>query len=59
MKNAIEKYLAKEEKYEQEKAEDQERWDNYVLTNNYVSSERADAWLTDLANGKFDSVCPK
>lgn len=51
MKTAITEYLSQEERYEQEKAEDMARWENYVLTGNAIGDETATAWLKGLADG--------
>lgn len=52
MCRAIETYLDREEKYEQEKLEDMERWERYQLTGEAVSHEKAAEWLENLAQGK-------
>lgn len=51
MKAAIESYLDREESYEREKREDRERYDQYLLTGEAVSQEKASAWLESLAQG--------
>lgn len=58
MCRAIETYLDREEKYEQEKREDMERWERYQLTGEAVSHEKAAEWLENLAQGKV-SACPR
>jgi predicted transcriptional regulator len=58
MCRAIETYLDCEEKYEQEKREDMERWEQYQLTGIAVSHEKAAEWLENLAQGKV-SDCPR
>jgi len=58
MKEAIESYLEREERYEQEKLEDMERWEQYCLTGHAVSQSEATKWLTFLAEGRV-SPCPK
>ena len=58
MCRAIETYLDREEKYEQEKREDMERWEQYQLTGVAVSHEKAAEWLEKLAQGKV-SACPR
>lgn len=50
MKKAIETYLEKEEKYEQEKAEDLARWERYQLTGEATDHDDAKQWLATLAN---------
>ena len=57
MRTAIQDYLEREEKYEREKREDQERWDEYVLTGKAIDHETVTEWLNDLANGKV-RPCP-
>ncbi|MEI6639169.1 MAG: toxin-antitoxin system [Chlorobium sp.] len=52
MCRAIETYLDREEKYEQEKREDMERWEQYQLTGVAVPHEQAAEWLENLAQGK-------
>ena len=53
MKAAIESYLAREESYEREKREDQERYERYLLTGEAVSQKKAAAWLESLAQGQM------
>lgn len=55
MRAAIEKYLDREEQYEQEKAEDMARWDRYITTGRAVDGEKVTSWLTDLAHNKETS----
>jgi predicted transcriptional regulator len=57
MCRAIETYLDREEKYEQEKREDMERWEQYQLTGVAVPHEQAAEWLENLAQGKV-KACP-
>ncbi|MEI6730404.1 MAG: toxin-antitoxin system, partial [Pseudomonadota bacterium] len=45
MKAAVEEYVRREEAYEQEKAEDMERWQRYRLTGDAVPHAEVDAWL--------------
>ena len=58
MCKAIETFLDREEKYEQEKGEDMERWERYQLTGDAVSHEKAAGWIEKLAQGKV-TACPK
>ena len=58
MCKAIETFLDREEKYEQEKREDMERWERYQLTGDAVSHEKAAEWIENLAQGKV-KACPK
>jgi predicted transcriptional regulator len=52
VKKAIEEYLAREEGYERERREDEERWQRYLETGAAVSNKQASAWLDQLAAGK-------
>ena len=52
MKAAIEEYLEREERYEQEKKEDMERWEKYLLTGEAVENDKVVDWLNDLSLGK-------
>ena len=52
MRTAIEDYLAHEEQYEKEKAEDMERWEHYLITGEAIDNEKVTAWLKDLSKGK-------
>ncbi len=54
MKTAIERFLDREEIYEREKQEDQERYERYLLTGEVVPQEKAIAWLESLAAGKAE-----
>lgn len=55
---AIQRYLDEEEVYEQEKAEDMRRLAEYRRTGKFVSQERMDVWLRQLAQGKR-MPCPE
>jgi predicted transcriptional regulator len=52
MRTAIEDYLEREEQYEKEKAEDNARWEQYLLTGRVVDHEKVEDWLKDLSQGK-------
>lgn len=52
MRDAIERYLQAEERYEREKAEDMAEYEEYVLTGSAVQNATAQAWLAKLADGK-------
>ena len=52
MKQAIREYLDREEAYEREKVEDQERWARYQATGEAVPHEDVRAWLAGVANGE-------
>ncbi|MBN1928038.1 MAG: ribbon-helix-helix protein, CopG family [Chlorobiaceae bacterium] len=58
MCRAIETYLDREERYEQEKREDMDRWERYQMTGVAVAHAKAAEWLENLAQGKV-SACPK
>jgi predicted transcriptional regulator len=49
MREAIRRYLEVEERYEQEKAEDQARYQAYLETGTHISHEDMMAWLEQLA----------
>ena len=49
MREAIARFLDSEERYEREKAEDQERWERYLDTHIYVPHEEMSARLEELA----------
>jgi predicted transcriptional regulator len=50
MKKAVLEFLEREEGYEQEKRDDQIRWDRYRLTGEAVAQEDVRAWLEDYGN---------
>jgi predicted transcriptional regulator len=52
MRTAIEKYLDREEQYEQEKIEDMARWDQYVTTGKSIDGSKVDSWLSDLTQNQ-------
>lgn len=54
MKAAIESFLDREEHYEREKQEDHERYEQYLLTGEAVTQEKAVAWLESLAQGQAE-----
>ncbi|WGS88626.1 ribbon-helix-helix protein, CopG family [Methylomonas sp. UP202] len=58
MKAAIEQYVEREEAYEREKREDQERWQRYKLTGQAISNEAVDAWLASWGS-ESELPCPK
>lgn len=49
MREAIRRYLEVEERYEQEKAEDQTRYQAYLETGAHISHADMMAWLDQLA----------
>lgn len=58
VKEAIAEYLTREEVREQERREDQERWERFVLTGEAVPHERVREWLGALAEGR-EEKCPR
>ncbi|MES2970839.1 MAG: ribbon-helix-helix protein, CopG family [Patescibacteria group bacterium] len=58
MRTAVEDYLEREERYEQEKSEDLERWEHYVLTGNAIDGDKVERWLEGLASGKASNRAP-
>lgn len=52
MRDALQRYLAEEERYEREKAEDLAEYEDYLLTGKAIDNETAASWLNKLANGK-------
>ncbi len=52
MRTAIEIYLEREEQYEKEKAEDNARWEQYLITGKAIEHEKVETWLKDLGQGK-------
>jgi len=55
IRKAIDEYLAREERAEAERAEDDERWNRYLATGEAIPNERVIAWLDDLAAGQDTS----
>ncbi len=49
MKEAIRRYLEAEERYEQEKAEDMARYQEYLETGKHITNEDMMTWLDGLA----------
>ncbi|HSX31683.1 MAG TPA: ribbon-helix-helix protein, CopG family [Candidatus Saccharimonadales bacterium] len=52
MREALQRYLTEEERYEREKAEDLAEYENYMLTGKAVDNETVTSWLNELASGK-------
>lgn len=52
MREALQRYLTEEERYEREKAEDLAEYEEYLLTGKAVDSETVASWLNELASGK-------
>jgi len=58
MREAIEEYVAREEKREQFRQDALAAWSHYQTTGLHVTAEEADAWLAKLEAGK-DARPPK
>jgi predicted transcriptional regulator len=58
MKAAIEEYVAREEAYEQEKREDQERWQRYKLSDHAIANDSVNSWLESWGSDN-ELPCPK
>jgi len=58
MRTAIQHYLEQEERYEREKAEDLQRWEQYQLTGKAIDGEVVERWLGELADNKA-TTCPQ
>jgi len=52
LREALQRYLTEEERYEREKAEDLAEYEDYVLTGKAIDNETITSWLNELANGK-------
>jgi predicted transcriptional regulator len=52
MRDALQRYLIEEERYEREKAEDLAEYEDYLLTGKALDNETVASWLDELANGK-------
>jgi predicted transcriptional regulator len=49
MKTAIREYVEREEAYERERREDEERWQRYVRTGAFIDNDAMTSWLEGLA----------
>ena len=58
MRDALQRYLIEEERYEREKAEDLAEYEDYLITGKAVDNETVALWLGELTNGK-KTACPK
>jgi predicted transcriptional regulator len=58
MKTAIEDYVTREEAYEQEKSEDQERWKRYKLSGHAITNDVVNSWLESWGSDN-ELPCPK
>ena len=52
MRDALQRYLAEEERYEHEKAEDLAEYEDYMLTGKAIDNKVVTSWLNELGNGK-------
>ena len=52
MRDALERYLAEEERYEREKAEDLAEYEDYLLTGKAIDNDTVASWLDELSVGK-------
>ncbi|WNJ92215.1 ribbon-helix-helix protein, CopG family [Bosea sp. 685] len=52
MREAIEQYVAREERQEQQRQEAYAAWEEYRTTGLHVTAEEADAWLAKLEAGE-------
>jgi predicted transcriptional regulator len=52
LRDALRRYLAEEERYEREKAEDLAEYEDYLLTGKAISNDTVASWLNKLASGK-------
>lgn len=52
MREALQRYLTEEERYEREKAEDLAEYEDYLLTGKAVDNKTVTSWLYELASGK-------
>jgi predicted transcriptional regulator len=57
MRTAIEEYVAREERVEQERQEDLARWQRYQLGGPAVPQEQAAAWLDSIGTDQ-EQPCP-
>ncbi len=58
MREAVEEYVAREEKREQFRQDALEAWNHYQGTGLHLSAEEADAWLAKLEAGE-DAEAPE
>jgi predicted transcriptional regulator len=52
LREALQRYLTEEERYEREKTEDLAEYEDYLLTGRAIDNETVTSWLNELANGK-------
>ncbi len=58
MSKAVEEYLEREERYEQEKREDMQRWENYVASGAHIPQPEMESWMQDKIEQGKDAVKP-
>jgi predicted transcriptional regulator len=52
LRDALQRYLIEEERYEREKAEDLAEYEDYLLTGKVIANDTVMSWLSELASGK-------
>ena len=52
LREALQRYLTEEERFEREKAEDIAEYNDYLLTGKALANKTVIAWLSELASGK-------
>ena len=52
MRDALQRYLIEEERYEREKVEDLAEYEGYLVTGKAVDNETVASWLNELTDGK-------
>ncbi len=52
VRDALQRYLIEEERYEREKAEDLAEYEDYLLTGKAIDNDIVASWLDELASGK-------
>lgn len=52
MREALQRYLTEEERYEREKVADLAEYEEYLLTGKAIDNETVALWLNKLASGK-------
>ena len=55
VRDALQRYLIQEERYEREKAEDLAEYEDYLLTGKALDNDIVASWLNELASGKKTS----
>lgn len=52
LRDALQRYLIEEERYEREKAEDLAEYENYLLSGKAIDNDTVASWLSELSSGK-------